>query len=263
MSKNIEVRGQHQEVHVRPFRSDRYGVWTGAIERHIKEDFDSPQWTYLSPDSAPSAAAGLPCVAVERNYDEKSGFGIYAYAYEGLPDNFNLNRVFCNCDGSDREEPIETHPQWAAIQKQYGARPFGPSDPSRFYFPAKYKDSSGKEVANPLFGATHYMTIGMLWTATYAVKQVPQDIWKRVDTIDTPRGNAIVQAPQLKAPRNWLKLAPGLQQRGNVIQITERWMASGKNGWNPDVYSEKTGAGGGTGLTTGTLTSGSLSSGIL
>jgi len=254
MAKNTETRGQHQELHIRKFRSDRYGVYTGSIERHVKEDFDNPNWRFLSPDSAPGNAAGLPCITVERDYDEKTGFGIYTYVFEGLPDNFNLNRVFCNCDGSDREEPIETSPQWPDIKKKYGAQQI-PGSPGQYYFPPTMKDGSGKSVPNPLFGATHYMTVGMLWTATYAVRQVPQSIYARVDTICNPRGNAIVSAPQLKAPRNWLKLAPGMQQRGNVIQISERWMASGKNGFNPDVYCEKSGMGGG-GLTSGVLNDG-------
>ena len=93
-------------------------------------------------------------------------------------------------------------------------------------------------------------------SAAYAVQQVPQGISARVDTIDTPMGNGIVTAPSLLAPRNWLKLAPMMQQRGNVIQIAEHWMASGKNGWNPDVYSEKTALGGGgpgSGLSIGSL----------
>jgi hypothetical protein len=244
MAKNTETKGQHQELHIRKFRSDRYGIYTGTIERHIKEDFDAPQWGFLSPDSAPNNAAGIPCVTVERDYEEKTGFGIYTYGYEGLPDNFNLDRVFCNLDGSDREEPIETSPLWPSIKTKYKAQPI-PGSPGQFYFPPTFKDSSGSTVPNPLFGATHYMTVGMLWTRTYAVREVPQGLFSRVDTIDTPVGNKIVKPPTLKAPRNWLKLAPEMQQRGNVVQISERWMASGKNGFNPDVYSEKTAMGGG------------------
>ena len=83
----------------------------------------------------------------------------------------------------------------------------------------------------------------MIWTRTSVVRSLPSDLLRRVDCIDRPRGHGAMVPPNLKNPRNWLKLAPVAQQRSNYITLVERWMASGRNGFNADVYGEKGAAG--------------------
>jgi hypothetical protein len=60
--------GVHQEVHVGKFSTNRYGVVSGSIQRHLREDFDQPQWQYLSVNSAPPGIAPVSCVNAEREY---------------------------------------------------------------------------------------------------------------------------------------------------------------------------------------------------
>ena len=104
-------------------------------------------------------------------------------------------------------------------------------------------DLDGKQQINPLFGVESFLTMTMIWTRTRVVRVLPSDLLRRVDCLDTPRGFGAMQPPNLKSPRNWLKLAPVANQRSNYITLVERWMASGRNGFNVDIYTEKGTAG--------------------
>ncbi len=92
---------------------------------------------------------------------------------------------------------------------------------------------------NPVFGVTHFLSLGLIWSRTSIVKIIPSGILNRVGCIDDPQGSAVSQPPNVSWPRNWLYLAPQSRERGNVIQLTERWMLSGRKGWNGDIYTEK------------------------
>jgi hypothetical protein len=236
------VHGEHQEVHIGEFSADKYGVITGQVERHRLESFDAPDWKLLSPASCPAVIA-VPCVGVKRNYDEKLGMAIYAYTVQGLdPADVGFEeRIFCSLEGSDNEEPIETHPDFDQLYKKYKGRP--EPGTSKFGYFEKLITIDGKQQFNPLFGVTHFLTVGLIWTRTTIGRSLPQGLLAQVDCIDKPDGHGGMQPPPLKGKRNWLQLAPAVQERGNAIQIARRWLASGKNGWNVDVYGEKRSAG--------------------
>lgn len=242
--------GTHQEIHIGEFSADKYGVISGTIERHRRERFDAPDWGYLALASAP-ALVSVPCVGAKRNFDEKLGMAIYAYSFQGLePSDVGFeDRVFCALEGTDNEEPIETHPAFADLYKKYSGRPepgtsrFGYFDRLLKLGTAPVAGGIAVQVPNPLYGVTHFLTVGLVWSHTSIAKFLPQNILSRVDCIDTPMGHGAMQPPALKGQRNWLQIAPSVQERGNCIQITRRWLASGKAGWNKDVYSEKHSAG--------------------
>src|SRR4051812_42625994 len=115
------VHGTHQEIHLGEFSTDKFGVISGTVERHRHEKFDEPEWIYLQLRSAPAVGLVLPCVGAKRSYDEKLGMAIYTYTMQGLdPSDVDFEqRIFCGLEGSDNEEPIETHPDFEAIYAKY------------------------------------------------------------------------------------------------------------------------------------------------
>lgn len=58
--------------------------------------------------------------------------------------------------------------------------------------------------------------------------------------------------------RNWLKMMPAVVQRGLALDITESYALSGEGGWKEPLYGAMPTGAAGSGLTTGTLTTGSL-----
>jgi hypothetical protein len=241
--------GDHQPLHIKPFTRDRFGVYSGVVEWHVfNETYDKPNWSLCDINSCPDIGLAIPCIKAEREFNEKMGMGIYRYTMEGQPLNDTSDSyVYCTMDGTDREEPILTHPLWSDLKTLYGAKPV-PGSSTDWYFPPMMPDG---KTANPLYGATSYLTVGMTWTRVYCSTQIPVNLLSKVDTVCDPIGHpaqqkntASIQPPQLIHPRNWLKIAPSIQERGNMLQITERWLASGKNGWNKDVYNAKSAAGG-------------------
>jgi hypothetical protein len=236
------IHGEHQEVHIGEFSCDKYGVIGGTLERHRPEKHDAPDWMYLLPGSCPRVVA-LPCVSVKRNFDERLGMAIYTYTVQGLePSDVSFEeRIFCTLEGSDNEEPIETHPDFDQLYKKYKGRP--EPGTSKFGYWEKIIQLDGKQQFNPLYGVTHFLSVGLIWTHTSIARSLPSNLLARVDCIDKPKGHGAMQPPPLKGKRNWLQLAPTVQERGNAIQIARRWLASGKNGWNQDMYPEKRSAG--------------------
>ncbi len=240
MPRSSTRHGNHQQYHSGRWSTNRYGVVSGSAQFHNPEDFDQPQWQYLSVAAAPPAI--VPCVNAERVYDEKLCMAIYTYSYEGISDQVTFeDRVFCTLEGSDSEEPIETHPNFQELYTKYK----GVRDAQGRFQNFKYGviNVDGQQIFNPLYGVDHFLTLGLIWTRTRVVQALPTNVISRVDSIDFPQGFGAMQPPQLKGKRNWLKLAPAAQQRSNYIQLSERWMASGRNGFNGDIYNEKSSMG--------------------
>jgi len=258
-----DIYGSHQVVHIGEFACDRYLIRSGVIDVEVTESFSSVSTAALRLSAAPDSGFSIPCVSVQRRYNFQKGMATYSYSYEGVPPGEDLENnptgTYCALEGSDREEPVATHPSWVAIAKKYSA--LSPGGVFDHFAPNATID--GVSVPNPLFGCTHYMTVGMVWSRTYARYTIPSNCFDAVDSIDDPVGNNFMTPPDLSWPRNWLKMAPTFTQRGNVIQITDKWMASGKNGWNPDLYSGKNAMTGQNGGGNGTLTGGGLSGGTL
>ncbi len=236
-------RGTHQEIHIGQLRTDRYGVLSGSSQRHRDEDFDNPDYKYLLPSMAPPL--GVPCVGVTRDYIDVQCRAIYTYTHEGVVDPVSFEgRIWCSLEGTDNEEPIETHPKFADLFKKYKGH-YQPGTKRFDYFDPTLSGGVTKDGVqkNPLYGVTHFLAVGLIWTHTQVMRELPSNLLARVDCIDKPIGFGAMQPPSLSGRRNWLQLAPNAAQRGNVIQVTKRWLASGRNGWNEDVYNERTAAG--------------------
>ena len=68
-----------------------------------------------------------------------------------------------------------------------------------------------------------------LWPAFWALG----DDFGDVGCVDFPEGNA----PQLPTGRNWLYVGLVWEQRGLTYSVKKEWRASGRRGWNNDIYS--------------------------
>lgn len=235
--------GTHQRQFRGDWRRNKFGVLSGINEIHETEKQDDLNYGLMTVAAAP--VEKVPCVTVDRQWDEQKLYARYIYTYDGLVegDNTFQQRVFCRVDGNDSEEPIETHPNFAALFKKHQGRRDKIGRFSHFAQNLSVGVRTEGVEANPLYGVDHFLSFTMVFVRTYVVRAVPQSVWSRVDCIDTPNGTGRVPVPTLKGKRNWLKLAPLVDERENYATIAERWMASGRNGWNPDIYSEKSAMG--------------------
>ncbi len=228
--QNLNAYGNQDRILYGDMETDRYGVLSAIVTRRRVEPSDIAITQYLLPGAEPPMP--VPCVRRSRTY--KGGFALYTYRYEGVVNDLSFeDRIFCDLEGSDNQEPIQTHPLFAAIYKKYDGKPKG--NGTFDFFPLKLKDGS----PNPLAGATSYLALGAIWSRTHVMRELPAGIFDNVGTIQQPQGSQVSKPPFVAAPRNWLYLAPQSRERGNVIQLTERWMLSGRKGWNPDVYTPK------------------------
>ena len=172
-------------------------------------------------------------------------FGTAQWFFEGAEPNAPLNpdgeQYEYSFDGSFNQEPIQSHPNLQFLLDTYGGTVDADGD---IRWELNLPDSAKGRVGglrlpktkdgkpkNPLFGTESWLALGAVWSITYAVRALPDDLLDDVGCIVTPRGN-----PPTPADRNWLKMAPVGRKRGNVGQVTERFMLSGIGGWVPDVY---------------------------
>lgn len=129
---------------------------------------------------------------------------------------------------STREEPIETHTLFKTIEPanialvrkavQDGKPPpilVGP--PLDLY----YKLARGQE---------SFMRRGVVWRET-STSAASFGTISNVGKIDTPPGGA-----PSNSPGNWILLSVEQSKEGSAFKQIREWMASGPEGWDPDIY---------------------------
>ncbi|MES2571643.1 MAG: hypothetical protein V4710_16510 [Verrucomicrobiota bacterium] len=156
--------GSLSEFRIGPISTDRFGVLSAQVFVERQEDATDFDLSFFLPGNEPKFI--VPCQGRQRSY--KGGIATYTFSYEGgaLTADF-AERIFFDLEGSDSEEPIETHPNWMANAEKYNAQFDRAGQFS--YFARKLED--GKE--NPVYGATQYLSIGMVWTCTLIVRELP------------------------------------------------------------------------------------------
>jgi hypothetical protein len=145
-------------------------------------------------------------------------------------------------DLSLAEEPIETFPQIEDLKNRFGGIV---NEDGRIQFPEKLPRTgtggSGGLTGgtttvgdkNPLFGLTTYLVTKAIVEKTMIQEKVPRDLFDEIGTItDRIPGNFI---PTPKG-RNWMVLPAGLQQQGDAVTVTYRWMMSAPGGWPEAIY---------------------------
>lgn len=256
--------GGHQKIHLQPFQVDRTNLFTGRVEMHVLEDFDKPNGNYLSLafgrtiadlSGISNLATGsrshpLPlCVGVERRYEAEGSMAIYSYTFEGVLKFRDERYVQFDLEFTMMQEPIETHPNFAALDSA-----FGPYNPINREWPRVMSGSSASQgltggvtgalgpTTNPMYGVTNYFSPGAIYRLTFTDVDVDPDFMNDIGTIVTPPkiSEAFSEFQTWvtsSTGRNWLKMSPRISQRGSSLQIQEEYMLSGPRGWDPNVYT--------------------------
>lgn len=136
------------------------------------------------------------------------------------------------------QEPLDSHPNFSgtanSIVGQACNNDGTSEDPDIII-----RDSDGafKVISNEaddvaLRGVSSYLAPGAEYTVRYADRSKPnlQNVGKVV-------GSLPLNGPQVSGDFNWLLSAIDYEQRGEVYEITERYLLSGVNGWADSIYN--------------------------
>jgi hypothetical protein len=255
------VYGIHQEWHLMPFGVDRTNLFVGRVEYHITEAFDKPDSVKMGlsfGNGTAASASGIAnmvrsgsapprCVGVERRYDEGNSMAIYTYTFEGIATDHAQKWIEYELEFTMTQEPIETHPDFSNLNDIYG-----PYDALNRLWPQYITeaaatglqgggDKTGGTILNPLYGVSSYFSPGASFRKSYTAPDLTSGALSDIGSISVPKleGDLFggwsdwVRNP---SPRNWLKMAPKVRQRGSCISVVEEWMLSGPKGWNSAVY---------------------------
>jgi len=208
----------------------------------------------------------LPIVSRSFKQSEEGGYEV-SVTYEGVEEDPNM-KVF-ELDGSMAEESIKTHPKFESLKTKYGwdeaLNTFSEYPPDSTSGGSGGLSGGNSPNATPtkskMYGVESWLVAGAIFRLNYSTNGMPGGIWNGIGTVQNPPQIGRFGLPSL-GKRNWLKLAPKVKLRGNCVEITEEFMLSGPLGWFKEIYDAaqlSDGSGGGSsGLTTGTLTSGTL-----
>jgi len=141
-------------------------------------------------------------------------------------------------DTSDAEVPITSHPDWLKLKEKYKGDVKEGIIEFQEELPVEDSDTGSKK--NPMFKVESYLSFGAIWSKQYVTKTLPSELFDGIESvvaqIPQPRS---VKIPKLGRGRNWLKRVPSVRVRGSVFEITERYLLSGRGGWNTDVYKRE------------------------
>ena len=176
-----------------------------------------PLWTYLDCDK-------VSISQTEHGWEAEANF----FGVSGTPE------PLYEVDHSTSEEPIETHKDF---RSKLGGKPGDVlhgahfDEQGAFTGFTDFKDGD-TETADTWRGIRAYLSPGVVWRKNYVTKSRPNDFGD-VGCVDFPEGNA----PQLPTGRNWLYVGLVWEQRGLTYSVKKEWRASGRRGWNNDIYS--------------------------
>lgn len=187
----------------------------------------------------------------------KEGEGVLTAHYTGLDE--SLAEQLQNDDGGSfgdrsppvyalsygvQEEPIETHPDFAAI----AGTPAAPLNGAVFQRPdtgeeatagspaaadaAEFYRFARFEYDSDLVGIESFLDASTAtFTESYTTKRRPSSLKGNVGTIDRPD-----EAPSASG-RDWLYMGMSYEERGDVFSVSRTWKLSGPGGWNTTIYS--------------------------
>jgi hypothetical protein len=183
---------------------------------------------------------GLPVVSRSFRQSEDGGYEV-TLTCEGAENPTDDQKTF-EIDASMAEEAIKTHPKFEDLKSQFGwdeslgtFSEYLPGDTSSGGLSSGSQNGSARKKSK-MYGVESWLVAGAVYRVTYAAKSVPQSIFYGIGTVQTPPQIGKFNLPNL-GKRNWLKLAPKVQMRGNSIEITLEFMLSGPLGWFTEIYS--------------------------
>jgi len=132
-------------------------------------------------------------------------------------------------DQQPSEEPIDTHPNFAAFGVEGNGAKF---DNEGLFLGFS---NSGAFEDNPFGGLSKYLVGGRTLVRISVYRNVPSSVINTaVPSIDSPPTPPF-GLPSL-AGRDWLKIDASINQRGAAFEVREAWRESGPNGWLTEVY---------------------------
>lgn len=155
--------------------------------------------------------------------------------------------------------PIEKHPNYQQLLDTYGGTIVDGQTvwPPTIAAGGSLSAGKGKSIPNPMFPESEYFASeGGVYSFRYAATDIG-GIQNGVGKIH-PTSALPGRPPSVTEGRNWLKVDPVYRRRGLIFEIVELYWVSRPGGWKKPIYGQ-IGGGVATGLTTGTLTTGSLS----
>lgn len=209
---------------------------------------------------------GFPIVNREADETEVGSF-MLKLTFEGLAgegtrdvDNASEDILEAELDGNMSGDTLKSHPNWQFIAAKYGY------STTTEEFPVNMPTTAGQAAQpNDLHGSDSYLAVGAIFRLSFATKNPPSSIIDKIGEIfSLPPRYDLLGLPAPRGKRNWLKLAPKIDRRGRDKHVSLEFMLSGPRGWNRDVYNFSQlgkavgGDAPGSGLSTGTLTTGSL-----
>ena len=214
------------------------GILSGVVERHYRvgpaEQRVDPQW--LNRFDAPDVGWGIPCINCEATI--RDSLCTVTYYYKGTEESYSFqadDEVVYELDLGWGSEDIQSHPKFGLFKDKYGWDEVEKRFPEFSYVAepggSALDGADKKNVRNPLAGVDSYYFFNASFKRTYAARHVPASIYHGIGTvISRPEGIEKVNFPAaLSGKRFWLRMAPRVQKRGNVVQITETAML-GKEG---------------------------------
>ena len=181
---------------------------------------------------------------------EEANCGKVKIDFEGIPPNDNEDYVkkIYSLDGATSTEPIETHPNFKDFARDVdehntdnGARSVANGeDRGQFLgFSFLMGADADDEQRNPKAGIRSYLEPALVYTETRVYDAISaQNVGVQMNAlghIDNPPASSIL--PEVNEKRNWLLISCVVQEIGDGIKITRKWRLSGRNGWDPDLYS--------------------------
>jgi hypothetical protein len=173
-------------------------------------------------------------------------------------------------DGSMSQDPLKSNPNWSEINAEYG--PWGKQPDGTTGFPeflegdgasdnAHGGGEASKNKPNPGYGVESWLVAEAVFRVKMTVRVVPPSIMEGVGLpVSTPPYWHLLGVPVPKG-RDFLKLIPKIQVKGNAKSVTMEFKMSGPRGVDKLIYKQAQLGGhssGGGGLSTGSLITGSL-----
>ena len=243
---------------IKSLSRNELGIFAGLVERHFKigtvgQRID-PAW--MLPENAPRPWS-IPCRDTDATIED--AMCIVSYRYQGGGDTApREDEVTYRLESTMAEKPIQTHPKFVSQLEalydfgehttatgqtytgfsQYLTHNFDSTKKGQFL--NALSAANGKnETLNPLFGLDTYFSVSVVFVKTYAVpaSRMPGHLLNGIGTIvPTPAGVGQFHLPPAARKRNWLKLAPNLSKKGDLVQIEERFALSHVGGFRKPVY---------------------------
>ena len=152
--------------------------------------------------------------------------------YRGIPE--EPPEDFWSVESSTGQEAISTLKNF----KDIAGTPDEPINGAIFNEETGIFEGFGPDAPDDLRGVTGFLSPSVvLAVVRYEESSVPSDVDDVGKISPPPSGlGSQLAAAYSSGDQNWLKTAAPAVQYGPFWQIRERWLRSGDNGWNTDIY---------------------------